>query len=64
MTAPPFSEVDHRMSDWVEEVKTFRKPDEVPFAERLAKVHDDFERTHPYLDGNGRTGRLLPRGRS
>lgn len=36
-----------------------RGPSEIPFPERLAKVHNDFEKIHPYLDGNGRTGRLL-----
>lgn len=59
MTPPPSSEVDHRMRDWVTEVNKLREPDGVPFPERLAKVHDDFEQIHPYLDGNGRTGRLL-----
>lgn len=59
MTPPPSSEVDHRMMDWVTEVNKLRDPDGVPFPERLAKVHDDFEQIHPYLDGNGRTGRLL-----
>jgi Fic family protein len=59
MTPPPHSEIDHRMADWVKEVNQLRDPSDAPFAERLAKVHDDFERIHPYLDGNGRAGRLL-----
>jgi Fic family protein len=59
MRPPPFPEVDHRITDWVKDVNTLRATSEVPFPERLAKVHNEFERIHPYLDGNGRAGRLL-----
>lgn len=47
------------MTDWVEDVNKLRDPNNVPFPERLAKVHNDFEKVHPFRDGNGRTGRLL-----
>jgi Fic family protein len=59
MTPPPFPAVDHRMTDWVDEVNKLRRDDDAPFPERLARIHNDFEKIHPYLDGNGRTGRLL-----
>lgn len=59
MTPPPFTEIGHRMSDWVKGVNRLREKNEVPFPERLAQIHNDFEKIHPYLDGNGRTGRLL-----
>jgi Fic family protein len=58
MTPPPFVEIGHRMSDWVVEVNALRSPRDVQFPERLAKIHNGFEQIHPFLDGNGRTGRL------
>ena len=59
MTPPPFPDVDHRMTNWVASVDNLSRAHGDPFAERLAKVHNDFEKVHPFLDGNGRTGRLL-----
>lgn len=59
MTPPSFPEVDHLMADWVGQVNGLRDSSDTPFVERLAKVHNDFEKIHPYLDGNGRAGRLL-----
>jgi hypothetical protein len=59
MTPPPFPEVDHQMTDWVASVNDLRQDADVPFPERLAKAHNDFEKIHPFLDGNGRSGRLL-----
>jgi cell filamentation protein, protein adenylyltransferase len=59
MTPPSFPHVDHLMRDWVAEVNALRDPSEEPLPERLAHLHNSFERIHPFLDGNGRTGRLL-----
>jgi Fic family protein len=59
MTPPPFPEVDHRMTDWVSGVNSLREDHDLAFPERLATTHNDFEKIHPFLDGNGRSGRLL-----
>lgn len=59
MTPPPFPEIDHRMTDWVKDVNDLRESSDIAFPERLARVHNDFERIQPFLDGNGRTGRLV-----
>lgn len=59
MQPPPFTEVDHLARDWVAAASRLNDKAEEPFAERLAALHNSFERIHPFLDGNGRAGRLL-----
>ena len=42
------------------ELETFiHKQDDLPILVRLGLVHAQFETIHPFLDGNGRMGRLL-----
>lgn len=58
MTPPPWTDVPSRMSDWLSDVQTLQAPRR-PIAEAVAQAHGEFERIHPFLDGNGRVGRLL-----
>ncbi len=58
MKPPDFTEVAALLGDWVDDA--CRIPvDTAPIADAVAKRHVAFERIHPFLDGNGRTGRLL-----
>lgn len=65
MKPPPFPLVGAEIASWAEEANAIgtRIRDEslavseVP--EALARLHCTFERIHPFIDGNGRTGRLV-----
>jgi len=57
MVPPSWVEVPAAMTDWVDALTTIADADNP--MESLAAAHAAFERAHPFLDGNGRTGRLL-----
>ena len=59
MQPPEWTQVPILISDWIGDAQALRKVEGGEFAESLAGLHARFERVHPFLDGNGRTGRLV-----
>jgi hypothetical protein len=59
MRPPAWTEVPTLLRDWIDEAQDLRRTEPSSMAEDLAALHARFERIHPYLDGNGRAGRLI-----
>jgi len=53
---PPIEEMDRALSEWEHYIHS--NPEEPPLIQ-CALIHYQFEAVHPFLDGNGRIGRLL-----
>ena len=52
---PPWEEVESLLED----LCSFSNADELPAVAQAAIAHAQFETIHPFVDGNGRTGRAL-----
>lgn len=65
MTPPEWPLVPPRLQDWIDRVGelaptlTESAISTTPLPEQLAEIHSGFEMVHPFIDGNGRTGRLI-----
>lgn len=57
MQPPSWVEVPGATADWLKSLKGIGSA--TPLIEALADAHARFEQIHPFLDGNGRTGRLV-----
>ncbi len=58
MQPPSWPEVPSLLSTWIERVNAIPQ-EEGNVLELVGQRHAEFEHIHPFLDGNGRTGRLL-----
>jgi Fic family protein len=59
MKPPEWPQVPALMDDWVADARALRDIEASELIEALAGLHARFEQIHPFLDGNGRAGRLL-----
>ena len=58
MTPPPWTEVPALVNGWIADSRSLVAVDGPALPEALASLHARFEQIHPFLDGNGRAGRL------
>ena len=58
-TPPPWPEIPAAMRDWITDAQALRDADQASIIEDIATLHGHFEQIHPFLDGNGRAGRLV-----
>ena len=58
MKPPDHTQVPAMIRDWVDSLASVAR-ETSPIGEALAVQHAAFERIHPFIDGNGRVGRLL-----
>ncbi|MDQ3346034.1 MAG: Fic family protein [Chloroflexota bacterium] len=59
MRPPSCPEVPALVGDWISDAQALREADRSTLPQTLADLHARFERIHPFLDGNGPTGRLV-----
>lgn len=59
MKPPSWTDVPARLDEWLADARALRDLDAPHLPAELAWLHARFERIHPFLDGNGRAGRLL-----
>jgi hypothetical protein len=59
MQPPSWTDVPARIDEWLADARALRELDAPHLPAELAWLHARFEQVHPFLDGNGRTGRLL-----
>ncbi len=59
MRPPDWTQVPMLIRDWVGDAQALPTVDAADLPEALARLHARFEQVHPFLDGNGRAGRLV-----
>ena len=59
MKPPSWTDVPVRMNEWLADAQALRGLDAPHLPAELAWLHARVEQVHPFLDGNGRAGRLV-----